>query len=71
MARFDADLATALPSATLLQQVVSIRATVPQAYLFCADTPFGPQVYCAYFPSKYLSALDGSESPWMTKALPF
>jgi hypothetical protein len=60
MARFDADLPTALPSATLLQQVVSVRATVPQAYLFCA-----------HFPSKYLSALDGSESPWMTKASPF
>jgi hypothetical protein len=50
MARFDADLPTVLPSKTIFQQVVSVRATVPQAYLFCADTTLGPRVYCTHFP---------------------
>jgi hypothetical protein len=64
MTRFNAALPNAVPSATLYQQVVSRGGQTPQAYLFCADTLEGPRVYCIHCPSKFLGALDGTETPW-------
>jgi hypothetical protein len=50
MAHFDAAAPGAVTGATLFQQVVGQGSTLPQAYLYCANTINGPRIYCTHFP---------------------
>jgi hypothetical protein len=64
MARFDAMSPYAPQSTTLFQQAVTTGEVTPQAYLFCASTNTEPRIYCAHLPSIYVSALEGTITPW-------
>jgi hypothetical protein len=37
---------------------------IPQAYLCCVANAAEVRVYCVHLPSKFVSALDGSTTPW-------
>jgi hypothetical protein len=71
MAHFDASRAEALPSATLMSQVVGLGSTTPQAYLLCASTPQGPRIYCTHLPSRFFGVLDGTATPRDNQAFAF
>jgi hypothetical protein len=71
MARFDASRVDALPSATLMSQVVGLGSATPQAYLLVASTSQGPRIYCAHLPSRFFGALDGTATPWDNQAFAF
>lgn len=64
MQRFDASLPGARAGVVLFDQVVCLGGATCQAYLFCTSTIQGPRIYCAHTPSKYMEALDGTESRW-------
>jgi hypothetical protein len=57
MARFDADAANAVLGATLLQQVVHLGGTVPQAYLCCGRRVAGPRIFCLHMPKAFIESL--------------
>ncbi len=50
---------------------MNLGSNVPQAYVFCTETAATPLIFCAHFPGKYMSALDGTASRWDDRSFAF
>jgi hypothetical protein len=71
MARFNPEDAGSVDADQLLSQALGSGGNVPQAYLCCASTCRGPQIYLIHLPSRFTSALDGRITPWDNQCYAF
>ncbi len=63
MERFDPDVNNVVTPLLLQEQAVGSGA-VPQAYFCCTQRQDQVRIYCVHLPSKFTSALDGTDTPW-------
>jgi hypothetical protein len=63
MARFDVDANPGVTHLILYEQAVG-SSTVPQAYLCCSVVQHEVRIFCVHLPSRFVSALDGTATPW-------
>jgi hypothetical protein len=70
MNRFDVDMNPGVTHVMLYEQAVG-AGIIPQAYLCCAVVGQEVRVFCIHLPSKFMSDLDGTLTPWDGKSFAF
>jgi hypothetical protein len=63
MARFDIDTNPGVTPVMLFEQAVGVGGA-PQAYLCAVNVQQDVKIFCIHLPSRFVSALDGTVTPW-------
>jgi hypothetical protein len=69
MAHFDVDINPSVTPTLLYEQAVGTSA--PQAYLCCTMIQQEVKIFCVHLPSKFVSAMDGTVTPWDVQGFAF
>jgi len=63
MSRFDIDENPGVTYLMLYEQAVG-AGLIPQAFICCSNQRQSTRIYCVHMASKFVSALDGTTTPW-------